>query len=240
VKTWEKRARNFTNLQWAGDRLYLSALIKAAGFSKTDIVLDVGTGTGIVAHAISPLVKQVVGLDKSPDMLKRNVPNGNVRLATGDIRKPGFEDGVFDKAIARHVFHHITSGTQLAMNQCYRVLKKEGLMVLSEGVPPSPEVKQDYIEIFKLKEKRLTFMEEDLVALMARAGFENIRVSILWLRKMSVRNWLANSGVPPSTQNRIFELHVNAQDYFKKAYGMVEADGDCLIDMKMAILVGQK
>lgn len=237
---WKNRAKYFNKLQWASDGLYLAAVIKAANFSKTDIVLDVGTGIGIVAHAISPLVKQVVGLDKSPDMLRRNVPDSNVRLVTGDIRKSRFEDGVFDKVIARHVFHHIHSGTQLAMNECYRLLKEEGLMVLSEGVPPLPEIKQDYIEIFKLKEKRLTFMEDDLVALMSRAGFKNIQVDILWLREMSVRNWLANSGLPPSKQNRIFELHVNAKDYFKKAYNMVEVDGDCLIDIKIAMLIGKK
>ena len=126
------------------------------------------------------------------------------------------------------------------MNECYRVLKTGGLMVFSEGVPPSPEVKQDYIEIFKLKEKRLTFMEADLIALMERAGFNNIQVNIVWLRRMSVRNWLTNSGLPQSIQDEIFELHVNAKDYFKRAYNMVEADRDCLIDMKMAILIGMK
>ena len=113
-------------------------------------------------------------------------------------------------------------------------------MVFSEGIPPSPEVKQDYIEIFKLKEKRLTFIEDDLIALMERAGFRNIQAGILWLRKMSVRNWLANSGLPQSIQDRIFELHVNVGDYFKRAYNMVEVEGDCLIDMKMVILTGEK
>ena len=113
-------------------------------------------------------------------------------------------------------------------------------MVLSEGVPPTLEVKQDYIEIFRLKEKRLTFMKEDLILLMEKAGFKNIQVDIVWLKEMSIRNWLVNSGLPKSIQERIFDLHVNAGDYFKRAYRMKEADGDCLIDMKMAILVGEK
>ena len=113
-------------------------------------------------------------------------------------------------------------------------------MVFSEGVPPSPEVKPDYIEIFKLKEKRLTFMEEDLIALMERAGFENVKLEIIWLRRMSVRNWLTNSGLPQTIQDEIYALHVNAKDYFKEAYNMVDAGGDCYIDMKMAILKGEK
>ena len=113
-------------------------------------------------------------------------------------------------------------------------------MIFSEGVPPSLEVKQDYIEIFRLKEKRLTFMEKDLANLMHQAGFKDIQINITWLRRMSVKNWLMNSSLPQSTQDKIFDLHINANDYFKRAYNLVEANEDCFIDMKMAILVGMK
>ncbi len=237
---WRKRSEYYNKLEWANNQLYLGAFVEAGNFKKTDVVLDVGTGTGIIAHAVSPFVKEVIGLDKSQHMLEHSNWFGNMYFIKRNIFDPIFKDEVFDKVTARQVFHHILRGTQKAMNECYRVLKKGGLMVFSEGVPPSPEVKQDYIEIFKLKEKRLTFMEEDLIALVERAGFKNIQSKILWLRKMSVRNWLVNSGLPQPIQGRIFDLHANAGDYFKKVYNMVEIEGDCLIDMKMVILTGEK
>ena len=65
---WRKRSERYNALEWANHQSYLNAFAQAGDFKKTDIVLDVGTGTGIVAHAISPLVKQVIGLDKSQDM----------------------------------------------------------------------------------------------------------------------------------------------------------------------------
>lgn len=237
---WRKRAERFNSLEWVNNQLYLDVFVRAGQFKKTDIVLDVGTGTGIVAHAVAPLVKEVIGLDKSQEMLEHSNWSGNMYFVRRNILEPIFNDEVFDKVTARHVFHHILRNTQKAMNECYRVLKRGGMMVFSEGVPPSLEVKKDYIEIFKLKEKRLTFMEDDLKSLMEKAGFRNIEVNIVWLRRMSVRNWLTNSGLPKSIQDRIFELHVNAQDYFKRAYNMIEGEGDCLIDMKMAILTGIK
>lgn len=237
---WKTRAQHYDELEWVNHQLYLDAFVKAGDFKKTNVVLDIGTGTGIIAHAVAPFVKEVIGLDKSQHMLEHSNWSGNMYFIKRNILDPIFKDRVFDKVTARLVFHHILKGTQKAMNECHRVLKKGGLMVFSEGVPPSPEVKQDYIEIFKLKEKRLTFMKEDLIALMERAGFEHIQSEILWLRKMSVRNWLANSGLPQSIQDRIFECHVNAKDYFKKAYDMVEIEGDCLIDMKMIVLTGEK
>jgi len=173
-------------------------------------------------------------------MLEHSNWYGNMYFIRRNILDPIFNDGVFDKVTVRQVFHHIVRGTQKAMNECYRVLKPGGLMVFSDGVPPSLRVKQDYIEIFKLKEKRLTFVEDDLVALMERAGFKNIQMKIVWLQRMSVRNWLTNSGLPQAIQDKIYDLHVNAKDYFRRAYHMVEADGDCFIDMKMPILTGEK
>lgn len=237
---WKKRAEHYNNLEWANHQAYLDAFVKVGNFRKTDVVLDVGTGTGILAHAVAPIVREVIGLDKSQSMLEHSNWQGNRYFIKRNILEPIFKDEIFDKVMVRHVFHHILRGTQQATNECYRVLKKGGLMILSEGVPPTLEVKQDYIEIFKLKEKRLTFMDEDLIALMERAGFKEIQTNILWLRQMSVRNWLINSGLTQSIQDRIFELHVNAGGYFKKAYNMVELEDDCLIDMKMLILTGEK
>ena len=113
-------------------------------------------------------------------------------------------------------------------------------MVFSEGVPPSKEVREDYIEIFRLKEERLTFYEDDLIALMKGAGFENISLKTIVLPQMSVRNWLDNSGLSQSIKDQIFKLHVESKDYFKKAYSMTITDDDCFINMKMVVVVGEK
>ncbi|MDP3787116.1 MAG: class I SAM-dependent methyltransferase [Candidatus Omnitrophota bacterium] len=237
---WKMRSLRYNGLEWANHRFYLDAFVKAGKFKNSDIVLDVGTGTGIVAHAVSPFVKEIIGLDKSQDMLKHSNWYGNMYFLRRDIRNTLFVDGVFDKVTCRLVFHHILNCRQKAMDECYRVLKKGGLMVFSEGVPPTKTVKKDYIKIFRLKEKRVTFMEEDLMDLMKKSGFKEIECEIAYLKKMSVKNWLMNSGLHKSVQEKIFLLHKNAANYFKRDYNMIETAGDCLIDMKMAIVIGKK
>ena len=238
--SWKIRADRYNYLSWARNDRYLDAIVHAGKFKKTDTVLDVGTGTGIIAHAVSPLVGEVIGLDKSQAMLEHSNWRGNMYFVKRDILTPIFHDGVFDKITARMVFHHITQRTQEAMDECHRLLKTRGKMILSEGVPPTKDVKKDYMEIFKLKEDRLTFYEEDLLALMETAGFDNIRCETVWLRRMSIKNWLDNSGLPQKTQDKIFRCHVNGSDLFKDAYNMFVCDGDCFIDMKMIILVGER
>lgn len=234
------RSQHYNELEWANHRIYLDAFVKAGDFKKNNIVLDVGTGTGIIAHAVSPLVKEVIGLDKSQDMLEHSNWHGNMYFIKRNILNPIFSDKVFDKLTCRQVFHHILKFRQKAMNECYRMLKKGGTMIFSEGVPPTKRVKKNYIEIFRLKEKRVTFYEEDLLYLMKKSGFKNIKLKTIYLKKMSVKNWLTNSGLPIATQDKIYRLHKDAADYFKKDYEMTETADDCLINMKMAILTGKK
>jgi len=237
---WKMRSQHYNELEWVNHRLYLDAFIEAGDFKNSDVVLDVGTGTGIVAHGVSPFVKQVIGLDKSQDMLEHSNWYGNMYFIKRDILDPIFIEEIFDKITCRQVFHHILEHRRKAMDICYRMLKKGGMMILSEGVPPTKRVKKDYVEIFRLKEKRVTFYEEDLANLMKKSGFKNIELKTIYLRKMSVRNWLTSSGLPRVIQEKIYRLHKNAADYFKDDYNMIEKDNDCLIDMKMIILVSRK
>lgn len=240
TKTWKIRAKNYDNLAWVKNETYLDRFVKIGKFKKKDVVLDIGTGTGIIAHSISPLVKKVIGIDNSQYMFRNSKQCDNVYFVEADVLDFLFNDNVFDKITARMVFHHILERTQDAMDECYRMLKKGGKMILAEGTPPNKEVREDFIKIFKLKEDRITFYEEDLIALMENSGFKNIKLENLWLRQMSIRNWLCNSSLPKKTRDKIFDLHVNAKDYFKKAYNMSISGGDCFIDMKIAILVGEK
>ncbi|MBI4982295.1 MAG: class I SAM-dependent methyltransferase [Candidatus Omnitrophica bacterium] len=166
--------------------------------------------------------------------------NDNIEFLQMDATNLRFSEGCFTKLTARMVFHHIIENTQKAMDECFRVLKKGGRMVFSEGIPPSEHVKGFYTEMFKLKEERITFMEEDLDELMVNSGFKIVKKTIHWNKKSSIRNWLENSGLDTARQDEIFKMHLDLDEKGKKDYNMVIENGDCYIDMKFVILVGQK
>lgn len=237
---WKIRSKKFNDLNWANDISYINMFIHSGDFEESDRVLDVGTGTGIIAHAIAPLVKEVIGIDISQDMLDHSNWNHNTHFIKRDIRNLIFHRNVFDKVTARMVFHHIIERTQGAMDECHRVLKKGGKMILAEGVPPIPEVEKEYTNIFKLKEERLTFTEDRLMNMMMKSRFKNIEVLRYIMKDFSVNDWLGNSGLIKDKQDEIFELHVEASDLFKKAYNMRITKEDCFIDIKNLILVGEK
>jgi ubiquinone/menaquinone biosynthesis C-methylase UbiE len=239
---WKLRAKNYQRLEWAIKGEYLHAFLDADNFNSKDVVLDIGTGTGIIAHTISPFVKKVIGIDISPDMLSRAIENkvGNEEFVQMDTCKLQFEDQSFTKVTARMVFHHILEDIQKAMDECYRVIRKGGKIVFSEGVPPSEHVKPFYTEMFKFKEERLTFMDNDLLTLLRRSGFTNIKESIFWMTQASIKNWLDNSGLESKTQVEIMQMHRDLDKKGKEDYNMRETEDDCFIDMKFVILVGER
>ena len=241
-KFWKTRAKKYENLEWAIKGGYLHAFLDAGKFCSDDNVLDIGTGTGIVAHTISPFVDKVVGIDVSKDMLSHAFRHrtNNEEFHNMDATNLEFTDNTFTKVTARMVFHHILKDTQKAMDECYRVIKPGGKMIFSEGVPPSPYVKPFYQDMFKLKEERLTFLDNDLISLMRNSGFKDIQEIIYWNRRSSIKNWLENSGLSVDIQESIFRMHLELDERGKQDYNLVSMNGDCYIDMKFVILVGEK
>lgn len=180
-KYWEKRASRYDKLQWAGREEYIKAFIDSCEPDKEDTVLDLGTGTGTIAYAIAPKVKNVVGIDISGAMLneaQKHNHTDNVEYMKGDVRGLPFLDNSFTLVTARMIFHYLLAGLNRAVKESYRVLKPGGSFCLSEGVPPDKCVKDFYREIFELKEKRLTFFPEDLEKLHKNGGF-NIGIGAL-------------------------------------------------------------
>ncbi len=196
------RANRYDKLFWAKDDGYLEAILKVADFKEGDLVLDVGTGTGIVARKIKPLVKEMFALDISNAMLTQGKWEG-ISVINWDIRHTLFAPDTFDKITARMVFHHIISGLDVAIRRCHDALKKNGTLIVAEGVPPSdnPETVQWYTDMFKLKEDRITFTEDDLVKRLRDNGFKEIITHRYITRGFSIRDWLVNSGVDSQRQN---------------------------------------
>jgi ubiquinone/menaquinone biosynthesis C-methylase UbiE len=102
-------------------------------------VLDLGTGTGALAFAIAPLVREVVGVDAVPEMLEEARRRGgdfpNVQLVEGDITKLPEGLGSFDITACVRTFHHVPR-PELVMAELVRKTLPGGYILVVDQLAP--------------------------------------------------------------------------------------------------------
>lgn len=238
---WHIRSAKYDKLYWTKDKSYLDCIVEASRFKKKDVVLDVGTGTGVIARTLKPYVRHVVGMDISESMLEKGNWEGFSSIKW-DISDLLFANSTFDKVIARMVFHHILDNLDRVMLRCYDLLKDKGSLIVAEGIPPTDErnVIDWYSHMFSFKEKRRTFTEKQLKDFFKRNGFVNVNSIGHTMKNFSIKNWLNNSGLDSISQKKIMKLHTEADQSIKDAYNMKITKDDCLVDTKNVIIIGRK
>ena len=96
-------------------------------------VLEVGVGTGLLAHPLSERGFRVDGIDLSEPMLRHlreKEPDHRVGLAVADAERLPFGRSAFDGAYLRHVLHLIPDWT-VALAEVVRVVRPGGRFLAS-------------------------------------------------------------------------------------------------------------
>ncbi|MGE3844589.1 MAG: class I SAM-dependent methyltransferase [Vicinamibacterales bacterium] len=104
-----------------------------ASFTGDERALDVGCGTGALAFALSPYVREVVGVDLVPELLAegraRTALFPNVEFAEGNATQLGFETASFDLAGCLRTLHHM-SEPERVIEELLRVVRPGGRLLV--------------------------------------------------------------------------------------------------------------
>ena len=132
---WQGAAASYDGFAGA-TRLFVPALVQAAGAKPGMHVLDIACGTGVAAHAAAQAGARVTGVDFSPAMLvtaRRLHPD--MAFHTGDAEALPFADASFDAAIANFGIHHVEH-PERAMTEAHRVLRPGGTFAFTVWADP--------------------------------------------------------------------------------------------------------
>lgn len=124
--TWSRCASGYTEGFGVLTGEGVGPLLSAAKVSSGSRVLDVGTGTGVVADAAHKLGADVIGIDFSEEILaeaRRLYPKVEFRSTSADSL--GFDDASFDAVVGNVVLHHL-GDPGLALREASRVLRPGG------------------------------------------------------------------------------------------------------------------
>lgn len=124
---------------------YRRHALESLGLRAGMTLLDVATGTGLVARAAAQILgdaRAVVGLDPSAGMLRQARKRVAGPLVQGQIEELPFEDARFDVLTIGYALRH-AADLDVAFRECLRVLKPGGqILILEISRPPSPTQRQ--------------------------------------------------------------------------------------------------
>jgi ubiquinone/menaquinone biosynthesis C-methylase UbiE len=123
------------------------AVVAALGLAPTDVVADIGAGTGYFTFRMSPLVPRgrVLAVDIQPEMLDEITQRmaadrvDNVVPARGTVTDPGLEENSVDVALIVDAYHEFSHPREM-MLAVRKALRPGGRLVLVEFRLEDPEV----------------------------------------------------------------------------------------------------
>ena len=208
---------------WAGGQHARVAgrLVDLAAPIKHELALDVGTGTGLVAHLVAPRVSPglVMGIDLSENMLSvaRAHKTKNAQFVGMAAEHLVFRPATFDLVTMGEALAYFADPTT-ALAEANRVLRPGGRLAVScqrrslstraqdlffQGL--APLARRHYLSLPRYSSDRSRFGEPDVLPqLLGAAGFDVTRVTemVMGGRAKDARDWtelMAGAGPLPNT-----------------------------------------
>jgi ubiquinone/menaquinone biosynthesis C-methylase UbiE len=229
VDFFDRIAPNYDS--WAGGQheRVAARLVDLATPQKGEHVLDVGTGTGLVAHLVAPRVSpgSVIGIDLSDHMLalartkkggdRRSTLGKNAQFLGMAAERLVFKPETFDLVTMGEALAYLADPTE-ALAEAHRVLRAGGRLAVScqrrslstraqdlffQGL--APIARRHYLSLPRYSSERSRFGEPDVLPqILSTAGFDVIRVTemVTGGRTRDAREWtdlMAGAGPLPFT-----------------------------------------
>jgi len=142
VRYWDREARSYDMKVEKHEERYhklVEYIINLTNPKKTDVVMEIGAGTGVASLLLAPKVKKVIAVDISKEMLRiakeKAMKAGvhNIEFVRGTFHNPGIA-GKVDIIITIDSLHCTTDGNykKRAIEIMHNHLKDEGKIFLED------------------------------------------------------------------------------------------------------------
>ncbi|HEY8491350.1 MAG TPA: class I SAM-dependent methyltransferase [Dehalococcoidia bacterium] len=211
----------------------LERLVRICEAGPATRALDVATGGGHTALAVSPLAGRVTAVDVTPAMLEaakehaRSRGAANVDFHLAEAEHLPFGNEAFDLVTCRIAPHHFHD-VHAFLGEVARVLRPGGVFVLvdSAAMPqPDLDVFINRVEWLRDPTHVRSYSELEWRAWIRRAGLW-VEYGEWFQKRHDFADWTARSQTPPEVMPDLVSTFLRAPDHVRSHFNVETRDGD--------------
>src|SRR5581483_2200700 len=199
---------------WAGldhhENADIDWVVQCIAPRRSDSVLDVGAGSGLLARALAPHVRQVRAIDLTPAMLTagrdaaRREHLTNIAFDLGAAESLPYADGSFTLVVSRFVLHHLTDVHRVLREMARVAASDHRVAIIDITAPDDPAIAERYNALERLRDPTHTIAlsQADLARHIADVGLEVISTQSRDVT-MNLATWLDFTATDPERRARI-------------------------------------
>lgn len=236
---FSKRAGKYNHSSnWVVDHDLIRKMYELSGAGANAVVLDIATGTGLIAKEFLGKVNKVVGLDISPEMYEHAKDHMD-EIHFSPVEKMPFEDNIFDVCVCRQGLQFVE--LEKAICEIYRVLKPGGVVVLCHLTAYGDEDKELAFKIQKLLNpaRKNYFTPNDILNALKKQGFKDAQ-NFSYISDESVNKWIDNGTISDEDMDWIRNLYNNAPKDFVNIHKIRYTEDDIIDSMLFMIAKASK
>jgi len=210
----------------------LDLLFTGLALDRGHRVLDVATGGGHTAAALTGRCGRVVASDLTPGMLRearilatdRRIYN--IAFAGADAEALPFRDAVFDRVTCRIAPHHFPD-VRAALSEMARVIRPGGRIgVIDSVVPGEPSLDAFLNSIEKVRDPShvRSYRVEEWIEFLAGAGLLLLQAASMW-KTHSFPEWVARTGRPKRVQWEVETGFLSAFPLARETFRIITEGG---------------
>jgi len=243
VDQFGKQAAHFARLP--GHEAATKLLIELAELAPADQVLDVACGPGLVACAVAPHVRHVIGVDLTPAMIDKAVELqsrqglSNLDWLVGDVSLLPFAKDQFSAALTRYSLHHVLDPLR-AVSEMVRVVRPGGRVVVADLVLPAEQGRAyDRVERLRDPSHVGVLSNAEVAKLMTDLGLVDLRWTG-YLFELELNALLQGSFPRPGDADRVRDLFEHDIGANCLGVGVHRREGGIWLAYPIAIAAGRK
>ena len=202
---WDKASKNYDKTEERFEYIHKKARENTKKYLKeSQIVLDYGCGTGTASCEFASLVKEIIGIDISSEMIRIAKEKSaaskvdNVNFEKADIFDNKYQNESFDVILAFNMLHTVPN-PQSVVQRVNDLLKHEGLFI---SITPCLGQKMSF----------LVNLQIQFVRVLCKLGV--IPIPIRRIKSTDIDDLLAIGNFQPIESEKIFK---GASSYFVTA-----------------------